>query len=87
MKTIKNNLKLSKIKGYAIRLRSNYQLPYYLCYLIRNLDSTSSDSYIESLKRDSEHFLRIKGYYKRYPMIEEETNTLLKEKYNGLERK
>lgn len=78
---IKSNLQLSKLKHKAIELRVNYQLPYYLVYLIRNLDIDTDVNIIRKMQFYSEHFLRIKGYYKKYPIEDEKSGCILKEMF------
>ena len=80
-KTI-SNLQLAKLKSSAMKLRANYQLPYILWVMIRELSIDSSVAYINSLKSDTEHYLRIKGYYKKYPSLEKVINDELSVKYN-----
>lgn len=76
---IKVNLKLSALKNNAIRLRINHQLPFYLTYVITKLEFNSDDELVSYLKTQSEHLLRIKGYYKKYPKIEKDCEELLKQ--------
>lgn len=74
----KVNLKLSIIKNNAIKLRANYQLPYYLVYMITKLTDKDDISYIKFLMSSCEHLLRTKGYYKKYPQVEKSITEELK---------
>ena len=78
---MKNKIKISVIKHKALQLKVNYQIPYVLYQLIMSIDSTCSESYIHKLTRLSEFYIRIKGYYNRYPLIEKEYNDLLKQEF------
>ena len=80
-KKIASNLKISKLKSTAMKLRANHQIPYVLWCLIRNLDVDSNVAYINSLKADSEHYMRVNGYYKKYPSLEAVANNNLRIKY------
>ena len=82
MKKLKSNLQLAKLKNSAMKLRADYQIPYILWDMIRELSIDSSVAYINSLKSDTEHYLRIKGYYKKYPSLEKAVNDELSVKYN-----
>lgn len=82
MKKKISNLLLAKLKSSAMKLRANYQIPYVLWDLIRDLSVDSSVAYVNSLKSDTEHYLRIKGYYKKYPSLEKAVNDELSVKYN-----
>lgn len=75
----KNKTTITMLKYYALKLRANRQLPFYLCYLIQRLDGTEEVNYISFLKQLSEHLLRIKNYYKRYPQAEDEAEKSIKE--------
>jgi len=77
-----SNLQLAKLKNAAMKLRANYQIPYVLWDLIRNLNVYSSLAYINSLKADAEDLIRIKGYYKKYPVKESVVNKDLSLKYS-----
>lgn len=90
MKKISNKVLLFRLKKLSIDLRSNYQIPYELCRLIRNLDNDSSLNEINYLKSQCEHLLRVKGYYKRFPSIEVACNKNIiadyQRVYKGLEK-
>ena len=75
---ITNKIKISSLKYYAIKLRANYQLPYYLCYLIRQLRDDTDINVVALLSRLSEDLMRLKGYYKKYPSAEQSANEALK---------
>lgn len=72
MKKAKNNKALIWIlKNKALELRKNYQLPFHLTKLIYSLKGDEKVSYVVVLKELTEQWLRIKGFYKRYPQTEE----------------
>lgn len=79
-KHIKN--KLSTLKYNAIKLRAQHQLPFMLCYYITQLNENSDVSWIEYLMALSEHMLRVKGYYIRYPEIEQQFDEEIKAEFN-----
>ena len=82
MKKLK--LSISVLKYNALKLRANRQLPFYLCKLIQNLNGDEGEGYIKYLMSCSEHFLRVKGYYKKYPLFDEEATKLIKEDFKKL---
>lgn len=72
MKKAKNNKTLIWIlKNKALELRKNYQLPFHLTKLIYSLKGDEKVSYVVVLKELTEQWLRIKGFYKRYPNMED----------------
>lgn len=79
-----NIVQLSYLKYNALKLRNNYQIPYKLCYEITKLDKDSSKEVILYLSQCAEHYLRIKGYYKKYPALEEQVNTIISEELEKL---
>lgn len=64
------SLKVNKLKRNAITLVSNHQLPKYLGYLILNIKDDDDLNYIKFLMDECEHFLRVKGYYKKYQTLD-----------------
>lgn len=82
--SIKINYQLAKIKTNALRLRGSYQLPSYLCYLILHLDNNSPVALVKYLMAQSDHMLRLKGYYKKYPSIEKQCNEIIKNELSKL---
>lgn len=79
MNKAKINLLIGRLKNNALKLRGTNQLPSYLIYLILKLDKNTSEDIIRYLMACSEHMLRLKGYYKKYPSIEAQYNNELKE--------
>lgn len=79
MKLKKQKITLAKLKFNALELRAFRQLPFYLCYLIQQLDGSESNEYWNYLLEMSSHLLRIKGYYRKYPLEEETANKLVKD--------
>lgn len=78
----KSSLKLEVVKYNALKLRKNYQLPYQLVYYINQLDKESDINWVKYLVSMSEHLLRVKGYYKKYPIAEEDANEQLRNDFN-----
>lgn len=78
MKIKNNKINIATLKYYSIILRANYQLPYYLTYLIRQLDVNTDVKIVALLSRLSEDLMRLKGYYKKYPNAENSANELLR---------
>lgn len=74
----KNKKNLSALKFNAIKLRNNHQLPFFLAYAITKLDKDSDIKVVEYLMKQSDHMLRVKGYYKRYPEIGKKYDELVK---------
>ena len=68
----KNKLSLSYLKYTALKLRANRQLPFYLCKLIQALTGDESEDYVRYLMTSCEHLLRVKDYYKKFPLADEE---------------
>lgn len=58
------------LKNKALELRKNYQLPFHLTKLIYSLQGDENVSYVVVLKELTEQWLRIKGFYKKYPAME-----------------
>ena len=78
MSKIKNKINISTLKVYAVRLRANSQLPFYLYYLISQLTPQTDIKIVALLSRLSEDLMRLKGYYKKYPNAEKSANELLR---------
>lgn len=74
-----NKTKIAQVKYQALKLREKKQIPYYLTKLITDLTGDESAEYVIWLVNMSEHYLRIKGYYKKYPEAEAECEKQLKE--------
>lgn len=81
---ISGNIYLSKIKTNAVKLRGNYQLPSKLVYYIMQLSTDCNEYWIQLLMEYSEIWLRIKGFYKKYPSYEREYNDIITEKHDML---
>lgn len=67
---------ISRIKKCAITLYAQGQLPKELTNYIR-FCKDDDKQYIELLKDLSEHFLRLKGYYKKYPKQHADANAYI----------
>lgn len=70
---------LARIKVNAIKLSVNKQIPVYLASLINKLTINTPKNVVIYLMSQSEHMLRLKGYYKKYPKVEQEFTRQLKE--------
>lgn len=81
---MKNKSKLAMLKYQAIKLRANYQLPYKLVYYISQLTKDSPVELVRYLAYQSEHMLRVKGYYHKYPKVEEMYDKDVTEDYNKI---
>ena len=76
-KKLLNNLKMNSIK-----LKENGQIPKCLYDEILYLNFNSDINYVKYLMELSEHFMRIKGYYFKYPETDYECMKLI-EKYHN----
>ena len=74
---------ISTIKTNSIKLLINHQLPKQLVVYINKLDDDSSLKEIEFLKTLSEHYMRLKGYYKKYPVVHDEYNKEIRKVYEN----
>lgn len=68
---------LAIIKNRTFQLRVNRQLPLKLTQLIYDLNGKEETKYVQFLLQMSEHFLRVKWYYKKYPMAEKEAEEVI----------
>lgn len=67
MMTRKEKRQLNVVKTNAIKLKENGQIPFCLYESILRLNFESSITSVEKLKSLSEKYMRIKGYYFRFP--------------------
>lgn len=74
----KHKITISTLKYRALELRKNYQIPFYLAYLINQLDGSEETKYINYLKECALHTLRVKNYYKLFSSSEYEAESLIK---------
>lgn len=74
----KDKISLGRIKTNAIKLSVNKQIPVYLASCINKLTIDTPKNVVLYLMAQSEHLLRLKGYYKKYPKIEKEVTEQLK---------
>lgn len=77
----KGRIKLEVLKYNALKLRRSFQLPYQLVYYINQLTFDTDVKWVSYLVSMSEHLLRVKGYYKKYPQAERDANAQLKQDY------
>lgn len=76
---MKIRAKLLQVKNKTLQLRVYNQLPFYLCKLIYELDGTEDNKYVQFLMEMTKHFLRIKGYYKQYPLEDKASESVIKD--------
>lgn len=76
-----SKLTIAKMKSNSYTLRANYQIPLYLHIYILRIDNNTDLDWINYLKEQSFHMLRVKGYYKTYTDIEKYFNGVLKDEY------
>lgn len=81
MKKSKGKFSLEVLKYNALDLRKKYQLPYKIVYFIEQLTIDDSIEWLNHLKEQCELMLRVKGFYKRHPDIEEQYNKSICEDY------
>lgn len=78
-KNLNVNRKIALLKKNCMRLRANYQLPNELCVEIIRLGYNDNVKYVKHLMDLCEHYLRVAGYYKKYPQLHAETNKIISE--------
>lgn len=75
---------LIKIKKHSLELYTKNQLPRCLVAMIQKLDDQSSIELVKFLMEQCEIYLRVVGFYKKYPLenqkVDIELNLQLKEK-------
>lgn len=70
-------IKISFIKSKSLELYKNHQIPFQLVYYIQGLNQHSDVRYIQLLCDLCEHYLRVKGYYKKYKDVAKQVNDLI----------
>jgi hypothetical protein len=73
---------MSNLKMNSIRLKESGQIPKSLYDEILYLNFSSDIEYVKFLMELSEHFMRIKGYYFKYPDLDYECMKAI-EKYHN----
>lgn len=81
---ITTNIKIGKIKYNSVNARANYQIPLGLYELISALNSECSLEQVEYLVNSSYHYFRVKGYYKKFPKLDDEYSLIIKEEYQKI---
>lgn len=84
MSKVKNSISIARLKYNAVKLRANYQMPLQLYLLICSLTKESTESQIRYLYLASEHYLRVRGYWKKYHDQEKVVNVRIKEDFSKL---
>lgn len=70
----KISLKLATIKNLTLKLNTSKQLPFKLVKAIMDLTPEDSTEKVKFLMALTEHYLRTKGYYQRYPDAHKQAN-------------
>lgn len=78
-KSKKYKSKILIIKQQVYKARANYQLPFYLAYLVYQLDGSEEINYIKYLMEMTKHCLRVPKYYKQYPFADKEMEKMIKD--------
>lgn len=65
------SVRIALIKKNTITLRAQYQIPRYLAKLILDIDKNTSIEYISDLILLTNMYMRVKGFYKKFPQFEE----------------
>lgn len=69
---------LVRVKTNAIKLSVNKQIPVFLASMINKLTLETPKNVVLYLMSQSEHMMRLKGYYKKYPDVEKDFTEVLK---------
>lgn len=80
----KSRINILLIKQKSLELLKNSQIPFKLAYYIQGVDYKTDEKIIVYLVGCSEHYLRVKGYYKRHKDIEREYNKQIEEGLKNL---
>ena len=81
---LKSKHNLTIIKYKSLELLRTHQLPYKLVFYIQHITPVTPDHIVKYLLDSSEHLLRVKGYYKKYPQIEKELNRTIEREMASL---
>ena len=74
MSKVKVKIQIAILKRKTIQARANHQLPIELSSRILDLNENSDVEYVKHLCFLTEHYIRIKGYYKRYKLADDEAS-------------
>lgn len=69
---------LAIIKYNNVKLRGGYQLPLFLSSCIDKLTKEDKEDYVSFLLSQCELYMRVKGFYKKYPSLDREYSELIK---------
>ena len=81
MKRIKNKVLLSTLQHKVLLARKDYMLPFQLVDYVLSLNVTSDIEKVRFLGELTQHYLRVKGYYKRYVDIARQSDIDIKNEY------
>lgn len=70
----KNSLRLARVKTKTLELNALGQLPYELVRRIVNLSNEDSKEKVAYYMELVQHYLRVRGYYKKYPEASKTAN-------------
>lgn len=68
------NRKLAKLKKLALDMYIGNHITQKMCVLVQRLSNTDDLEYIALITALYEKYLRVRGYYKKYPQEKEITN-------------
>lgn len=71
---IMTNRKLAKLKKLALDMYIGNHITQKMCVLVQRLSNTDDLEYIALITALYEKYLRVRGYYKKYPKEKEITN-------------
>lgn len=83
--SLTNNVRIGLIKDKALKLRVNHQLPLELVKEILKIDKKTDEKKVRYLMELTNHLLRVKGYYKKYPSVHDECNKNIKDDLRKLD--
>ena len=72
IKKASNTLRLHQLKSAISTLRANYQVPYCLYRDVMKLTTNDSEMFVRWLMSVAEQVTRVRGFYKKYPLDENE---------------
>ena len=83
--SLTNNVRIGLIKDKTLKLRVNHQIPLELVKEILKIDKKTDEKKVRYLMELTNHLLRVKGFYKKYPSVHDECNKKIKEDLRKLD--
>ena len=80
----KNKISLVALKYKILQARNNYQIPFYLAWLVNQLEGNEETHYVRFLMECTTHFMRIKNYYKMFPSQDVEAKKLIQKQLGDM---